>query len=436
MIPRLAFVIPAHNAGETLADTVSSLQAQGERAWEAVIVDDRSSDGTRGVAAALAARDGRVRAVASRGGAGVSAARNAGLALVRAPHVTFLDADDVVAPAFGARMLEAVRGADLASAGYEYLGARLEPSGWRVAPTDEDRALTRLAELNPFCTGATVFERRALLEHAGPAPFPEGSHHEDWELLLRLTAHGARWAPVVPEPLFGYRLRDGTRTGALGSTWSDGRRIVAGWSSPPVRTGAVRRWDVRMLARAAVAGDDALARTIREALGPLAAPDEGVLRGALDWSVRRARVIRGGGCAGPAGDALVDRLGGGVVAARAAAGVGADAGPWWRHAAMRAADAVLPGQVLVLYGMGRNGRELLRELRLVRRRRAHDLRLAYIDDGDVRIDGLERLTPDDLGPGHVVVVTAFEREAIVRRLAGRPLAGVRTLDDLGPVRAA
>ena len=42
--PRASFVIPARNAAGTLARTLDSLLAQGDRAWEALIVDDGSSD--------------------------------------------------------------------------------------------------------------------------------------------------------------------------------------------------------------------------------------------------------------------------------------------------------------------------------------------------------------------------------------------------------
>ena len=40
--PRASFVIPARNVAGTLARTLDSLLAQGDHAWEALIVDDGS----------------------------------------------------------------------------------------------------------------------------------------------------------------------------------------------------------------------------------------------------------------------------------------------------------------------------------------------------------------------------------------------------------
>ena len=70
--PRASFVIPARNAAGTLARTLDSLLAQGDRAWEALIVDDGSSDDTPRIVAAYAQRD--TRFVGLRGSATQGAA--------------------------------------------------------------------------------------------------------------------------------------------------------------------------------------------------------------------------------------------------------------------------------------------------------------------------------------------------------------------------
>ena len=61
--PRLTAIIPARNEATTLATVVGSLCASTYEPLEIIIVDDRSTDGTAGEAAALAAADPRVRLV-------------------------------------------------------------------------------------------------------------------------------------------------------------------------------------------------------------------------------------------------------------------------------------------------------------------------------------------------------------------------------------
>jgi glycosyltransferase involved in cell wall biosynthesis len=72
-------------------EAIESVRAQTFRSWELVIVDDGSTDGTG--AAVEAVTDSRIRYIATAH-RGVSAARNAGIGITRAPWVCFLDSDD------------------------------------------------------------------------------------------------------------------------------------------------------------------------------------------------------------------------------------------------------------------------------------------------------------------------------------------------------
>ena len=97
VLPRVSVVIPAYNAQETLARTLESLRAQNYRNWEAVVVDDGSSDDTAGIAEDYAGKDERIRFVLGLR-MGVSIARNVGLSRARAEWILFLDSDDVIVP--------------------------------------------------------------------------------------------------------------------------------------------------------------------------------------------------------------------------------------------------------------------------------------------------------------------------------------------------
>ncbi len=53
----VSVIIPAHNAANTIAETLESLQAQTFSGWEAIIVDDGSSDRTAAIAARFAQKE-------------------------------------------------------------------------------------------------------------------------------------------------------------------------------------------------------------------------------------------------------------------------------------------------------------------------------------------------------------------------------------------
>ena len=97
----LSVVIPARNAADTLAETLDSLLAQTRRDWEAIVVDDGSTDSTKQIAETYVGRDRRFRLLSDgRPPEGASAARNRGIAEAKGRWLLFLDSDDWIQPAF------------------------------------------------------------------------------------------------------------------------------------------------------------------------------------------------------------------------------------------------------------------------------------------------------------------------------------------------
>ena len=94
-MPTVTVVIPAYNAERYITETFDSLSAQTLRDFEAIVVDDGSTDGTARIAADRCDADPRFRLVQKENG-GVSSARNAGVAEAKGKYILFLDSDDVL----------------------------------------------------------------------------------------------------------------------------------------------------------------------------------------------------------------------------------------------------------------------------------------------------------------------------------------------------
>ena len=88
--PAVSVMIPVHNRRDPIARAVDSVLAQTFRDFELIVVDDGSDDGTGEVLAAYGDRLTVIR----QERAGVSAARNRGVAASRGPLLAFLDSDD------------------------------------------------------------------------------------------------------------------------------------------------------------------------------------------------------------------------------------------------------------------------------------------------------------------------------------------------------
>lgn len=89
----ISVVIPLYNKADTIARAVGSVQAQSFQDWRLIVVDDGSRDAGAQWVAAEAERDPRIMLV-RQANAGVSAARNRGVAEAGTDLVAFLDADD------------------------------------------------------------------------------------------------------------------------------------------------------------------------------------------------------------------------------------------------------------------------------------------------------------------------------------------------------
>jgi glycosyltransferase involved in cell wall biosynthesis len=106
MTPLVSILIPAYNAGETIAETLRSALAQTWPHKEIIVVDDGSTDDTLAIAQTFAA--GGVSVVTQRN-QGAAAARNKAFSLCHGDYVQWLDADDLLSPDKIASQIEARR---------------------------------------------------------------------------------------------------------------------------------------------------------------------------------------------------------------------------------------------------------------------------------------------------------------------------------------
>lgn len=207
----LSVVIPAHNAGRYLARAVDSLLSQGLPGLEVVVVDDGSTDGS---AAAVAGPSVRV---VRRPRGGEAAARNAGVRASSAPFVTFLDADDLMAPGALASRLEHLKAhpAELAVGG---LPARLIGEDGRElsrvfermkadfgAPFRLDLAFYRSGRFFPVSCALYLYRREAF-DRVGPydESLPAAPDCDFHFRLLRSAS-----VPILAVPVFDRRIHGG-----------------------------------------------------------------------------------------------------------------------------------------------------------------------------------------------------------------------------------
>ncbi|TPM74602.1 glycosyltransferase, partial [Mesorhizobium sp. B2-3-3] len=80
--PLVSIVMPAHNAEVTLARALDCLLGQDVADWEAIVVDDASTDRTPAIIAGYVERDARFRTLKSCAHS-AAGARNKGISTAR-----------------------------------------------------------------------------------------------------------------------------------------------------------------------------------------------------------------------------------------------------------------------------------------------------------------------------------------------------------------
>lgn len=220
--PLLGVVIPAFGVEDYLDDCVRSLLAQTHTRWQAVIVDDGSTDRSGEVAEAWAARDHRI-SVVHQPNAGLGAARNTGVAQVRGDFLAFLDSDDVLPPTAYADLLGALgrSGSDLATGSIVRWedGVLTEPPWMRRLhrPLRGARVEDRPEILGDVFAWNKVW-RRSAWDAAGLS-WPEGVRYEDQPTTTRAFLDST--FDVLDEVVYHWRIRPGSITQTRDSSVRD-----------------------------------------------------------------------------------------------------------------------------------------------------------------------------------------------------------------------
>lgn len=193
----ISIVIPVFNAARTLGATVNSLKAQSLTTWEAILVDDGSTDASMEIAQRIADEDPRFRVVANPG-KGPSAARNHGaLTCAKGEIIAFCDADDLWTMGKLSSVLIAFRNTT-ADAVFGRVGFFSDcAANVRSQSTVPKAAVTvpMLLGENPVCTTSNLSVRAATFRAMNG--FDETMvHNEDLEFLIRLVGTNHRLVGV------------------------------------------------------------------------------------------------------------------------------------------------------------------------------------------------------------------------------------------------
>lgn len=201
----ISVVVPVYNAGPYLKRCLDSLAAQTYPRWEAILVDDGSTDGSGRVCRGYAQRDKRFQYARLPANRGPSAARNEGVGRAAGAFISFVDADDYVEPGLleGLHRSLTESGADISACGAD--GIRLESGPARTYSRQE--AVCCLGRGAPFNHVPWGKLYRADLARA--CPFDERAFYSEDLLFLYEAVKRSNGVSCIPDVLYHYVCREG-----------------------------------------------------------------------------------------------------------------------------------------------------------------------------------------------------------------------------------
>lgn len=95
MKSKVSIIIPVYNVEQYIEKMLLSLTKQDFKDWEAIIINDGSTDSSQRIIDDFASKDKRIKSFIKQNG-GVSSARNMGMELASSEYVVFYDPDDYI----------------------------------------------------------------------------------------------------------------------------------------------------------------------------------------------------------------------------------------------------------------------------------------------------------------------------------------------------
>ena len=178
--PLVSIIIPCYNHGDYLPEALESLLAQSFSKWEAIIVNDGSSDNTEKVALFYVNKDKRFKYLYQENSK-TSVARNYGIQKAKGLYILPLDGDDKIAPDYLSSAVEFLEKNPSYTAYYslvEFFGAK--KGVWNLHYSSyKDELISNSIHIS------TVFRKSDCVAIGG---FDETMRIglEDWEFFIRL----------------------------------------------------------------------------------------------------------------------------------------------------------------------------------------------------------------------------------------------------------
>lgn len=209
----VSVMMPAKNEEKYIASAIDSIINQTYKEWELLIIDDCSIDKTRSIAEDYQKKDKRIRVLQGDGICSGNA-RNKAIDAALGYYIMNMDADDVSVPERIERLvaIASCYSASVIGSDFAYVDTQLQVKKVSNLPKTNDAiraGFARVINRDTILPGAVLISAPLIRKYR---------YNEfykilvDWDLILRIGEDKSVHFENVKEPLYLYRLNEGSMT--------------------------------------------------------------------------------------------------------------------------------------------------------------------------------------------------------------------------------
>lgn len=208
-MPKISIIMPVFNAKKYIDESIASVICQTYNAWELILIDDCSTDGTYDYLLENYEKNPKIKLLRNLVNSGAGASRNLGLQSTSGQFIAFLDADDIWLPSKLEKQLAFMldRKSAIVHTSYSFINESGRPISGCVN-------VSKHVDLNSYMKNTEIGMSTVLInkEIIGNFKFPSIRIHEDAGLWLELLGRGLI-SDGLNEILVNYRVRKGQLSG-------------------------------------------------------------------------------------------------------------------------------------------------------------------------------------------------------------------------------
>lgn len=223
----VSIIIPVYNASRFLEETINSIQKQTYSNWEAIFIDDCSSDNSYNLIKKYQKEDKRIKLIKNKTNSGTAVSRNNGIDHAEGDYLCFLDADDKWHPEKLEKQINFMQelNCEFSFTGYQFANEKCNPNGKIVSVPDKINYKQALKNTTIW-TSTVMFDMNKLSKEDIRMPnIKRGQDTATWWKVLKKI----QYAYGLNEVLSYYRRTNNSLSAnkltALKRTWNLYRNV-------------------------------------------------------------------------------------------------------------------------------------------------------------------------------------------------------------------